>query len=230
MPISVTQWRLEIGKFYNFSVKHLKVIKPNKLEAPFFNINVSLRALIINLFFLIINVIMRVAMLMIYNCQLYQMYVCLKAVYTVFRYCSSYILHIFTVYLLYHTRLIRVSDDIELNPGPKPSSFQNFSICHWNLNSITSHDFLKVKLLSAYNILHNFDIICISESYLNSETVSNDDSLNIPSYNMVRVDHPSGNRRGGVCVYYKETLPIKMLDINYLQECICFDLKTGSKL
>ena len=47
---------------------------------------------------------------------------------------------------------------------------------------------------------------------------------------MVRADHPSGNRRGGVCVYYKETLPIKMLDINYLQECICFDLKIGSKL
>ena len=29
-----------------------------------------------------------------------------------------------------------------------------------------SRDFLKVKLLSVYNILHNFDIICISESYL----------------------------------------------------------------
>ena len=98
------------------------------------------------------------------------------------------------------------------------------------MNSITSHDFLKVKLLSAYNILHNFDIICISESYLNSETVSNDDNLNIPSYNMVRTDHSSGYRRGGVCVYYKETLPIKMLDIKYLQECICFDLKIGSKL
>ena len=98
------------------------------------------------------------------------------------------------------------------------------------MNSITSHDFLKVKLLSAYNILHNFDSICISESYLNSEAVSNDDSLNIPSYNMVRADHPSGNWRGGVCVYYKETLPIKMLDINYLQECISFDLKIGSKL
>ena len=93
-----------------------------------------------------------------------------------------------------------------------------------------SHDFLKVKLLSAYNILHNFDIIRISESYLNSETVSNEYSLNIPSYNMVRAIHPSGNRRGRVCVYYKETLPIKMLDINYLQECICFDLKIGSKL
>ena len=60
--------------------------------------------------------------------------------------------------------------------------------------------------------------------------MSNDDSLNIPSYDMVRADHPSGYRRGGVCVYYKETLPIKMLDISYLQECTCFDLKIGRKL
>ena len=43
-------------------------------------------------------------------------------------------------------------------------------------------------------------------------------------------DHPSGNWCGGVCIYYKESLLIKMLKINYLQECICFDLKIGSKL
>ena len=54
--------------------------------------------------------------------------------------------------------------------------------------------------------------------------------MNIPGYNMTRADHPSGNRRGGVCIYYKESLPIKMLNINFLEECICFDLKIGSKL
>ena len=127
--------------------------------------------------------------------------------------------------MLYHIRLIKLSGDIEPNPGPKPSSSKNFSICHWNLNSIASHNFLKVKLLTAYNLLHNFDIICISESYLNSENFSCDDNLNITGYNMIRADHHSGNRRGGVCIYYKESLPIKMLNINYLQECICFDLK-----
>ena len=148
----------------------------------------------------------------------------------IIRHYFSYIFSIFVVYLLYHIRLIRLSGDIELNPGPKPSSFKCFSICHWNLNSITSHDFLKVKLLTAYNVMHKFDIICISESYLNSDTSSNDNNLNIPGYNMSRADHPSENRRGGVCIYYKESLPIKMLNINYLQECICFDLKIGSKL
>ena len=95
---------------------------------------------------------------------------------------------------------------------------------------MTSHDFLKVKLLTANNLMHKFDIVCISESYLNSNTSSSDGNLNIPGYNMSRADHFSRNRRGGVCVYYKESLPIKMLNINYLQECICFDLKIGTKL
>ena len=73
--------------------------------------------------------------------------------------------------------------------------------------------------------MHKFDIICISESYLNSDTSSSDDNLNIPGYNMSRADHPSGNRRGGVCIYYKDSLPIKILIINYFQECIFFNLK-----
>ena len=58
--------------------------------------------------------------------------------------------------------------------------------------------------------MHKFDIICISESYLNSDTWSSDDNLNIPGYNMSRADHTSRNRREGVCIYYKEFLPIKM--------------------
>ena len=78
--------------------------------------------------------------------------------------------------------------------------------------------------------MHKFDIICISELYINSGTSSNDNNLNIPGYNMSRADHPSGNWCGGVCIYYKGSLSIKMLNINYLQECICFDLKIGSKL
>ena len=62
--------------------------------------------------------------------------------------------------------------------------------------------------------MHKFDISCIFESYLNSGTLSSDGNLNIPDYNMSRADHPSGNRRGGVCIYYKESLSIKLLNIN----------------
>ena len=62
--------------------------------------------------------------------------------------------------------IIRLSGDIEENPGPKCISNQSFFICHWNLNSITAHNYLKIYLLRAYISLHNFDLVCISETYL----------------------------------------------------------------
>ena len=34
--------------------------------------------------------------------------------------------------------------------------------------------------------MNNFDIICISESYFNSDTLSSDGNLNAPFYNMSR--------------------------------------------
>ena len=171
--------------------------------------------------------------MMLFSIPIYTLFetcVLFDDIFFIIRHYFSNIFSIFVVYLLYHIRLLRLSGDIELNPGPKPSSFKCFSICHCNLNSITSHDFSKVKLSTAYNVMHKFDIICISESYLNSDTLSSDDNLNIPGYNTTRADHPSGNRRGGVCIHYKESLPIKILNINDLQECICFDIKIGSKL
>ena len=29
------------------------------------------------------------------------------------------------------------------NPRPKPISYQSFSVCHWNLNNVSVHNFLK---------------------------------------------------------------------------------------
>ena len=39
------------------------------------------------------------------------------------------------------------------------------------------------------------------------------DSLNIDNNNLVGSDHPSGSKRGGVCCYFKECLPIRILKI-----------------
>ena len=40
----------------------------------------------------------------------------------------------------------------------------------------------------------------------------------------------SKDKRGGVCIYHKNTLALKVLDIHILQECINFEIKTESKL
>ena len=122
------------------------------------------------------------------------------------------------------------SGDIEKNPGPKPNSYQSFSICHWNLNSITAHNFLRVSLLRAYITVHSFDVICLSETYLDSSISHDDNNLQIPGYNLYRVDHPSNIKRGGVCIYYKISLLLKIKNIQYLQECINFEIKIKDKL
>ena len=118
----------------------------------------------------------------------------------------------------------QLSGDIELYPGPKPNSFKSLSICHWNLNSITSHSFIKVWLLTAYNSIHKFDIFCLPEKYLNSEIFLNDENSNIPDYNLIRADHLSNIKVGEVCIYFRESLPLRLYNVSCLKEWICLKL------
>ena len=69
-----------------------------------------------------------------------------------------------------------------------------------------------MSLLQAYNAVHKYDVICFLETYLNSSIPYDDDNLEIPGYNLIGVDHPSEDKRAGVCVYYENTLPLKVLD------------------
>ena len=75
-----------------------------------------------------------------------------------------------------------------------------------------------------------FNIICISETYLGTRITSDDGNLEILGYNLIRSDHRSNSKRGGVCFYYKSALPLRVLNIYYLQESISFELKMGDKL
>ena len=117
-----------------------------------------------------------------------------------------------------------------MNPGPKPIAGQSFSICHWNLNSISAHNFIKISLLTAYVLVHDFDITCLSETYLNSEISTDDKNLEIPGYYLLRADHPSNNKRGGVCIFYRNNLPLRVLNISYLSEYITFEISIGNKV
>ena len=39
---------------------------------------------------------------------------------------------------------------------------------------------------------------------------------------MYGADHPSNCKRGGVCIFYKARLPLRVLNISDLNECIIF--------
>ena len=108
--------------------------------------------------------------------------------------------------------------NVEENPARKPSSSQSFSICHWNFNSISTHNYIKLPFLRAYVSPHKFDVICISETYLNSDTTNVDENLEIVGCTLIRTDHPSNTKRGGVCIYCKHSLDFRLLEICYLEE------------
>ena len=82
--------------------------------------------------------------------------------------------------LIFTLLLLFMSGDIELNPRPnKTNSSFKFSVCHWNLNSLAAHNFEKAGLLEAFNTINKFDIICVSESYLDSTFSSDNEDINI---------------------------------------------------
>ena len=105
-----------------------------------------------------------------------------------FRLCFLKIADI-TVFLLFFIQnLLPCCGDIEENPGPKYSSP---TFCHWNLNRLTAHDSTKISLLQVYITQHNYDIICLTETFLNSSIPSDDNRITIDGYNLIRSDHPS---------------------------------------
>ena len=118
----------------------------------------------------------------------------------------------------FFSRKLPLSGDIETNPGPRRNLSNHFTICHWNLNSISAHNFAKVQHLY------------LSETCLNSSFPFDDGNLKIPGYIMIRADHPANSKRGGVCMYCKNCLPLKVLDIRFLHESIAFELRIGDKL
>ena len=115
---------------------------------------------------------------------------------------------VFSFYSMVFINLILLWGDFEENPGPKTKPNDKHSVCHWNVNSIHSHNFQKIAVLESFVAMHKFDIICISETFLNNTYEDND--LNLNGYSLLRADHPSNAKRGGVCIYYKETLSLKV--------------------
>lgn len=73
---------------------------------------------------------------------------------------------------------------------------QSFSICHWNLNSISLHDLTELlSLLRAHLSSNNFDVIFVSETYLRSDKSHEKANLEKVSYAFARTDHPSNTKQ-----------------------------------
>ena len=123
-------------------------------------------------------------------------------------------MHIF-VFLQHH-------GDIELNPGPRKSKGNTVSVCHWNLNSITAHDFSKLAQLKAHISTYKYDCIWLSEIFQDSSTPDN--LVDTQGYNLDPTDHPDTDKRGGVCIYYKGSLPVRVTNLPYFREVLLLEM------
>ena len=124
--------------------------------------------------------------------------------------------------------LLLESGDIETNPGPRRFFFIKF--CHWNLNGLAAHDFVEMSSIETFIRTHNFDSLCLSETFLDSSVDISDTRININGYPLLRAEHPSNTKRGGVCLYYKNYLPvIRRTDLSDFQDWVVAEIKVDKE-
>ena len=110
--------------------------------------------------------------------------------------------------------------DIESNPG--------FTFMQWNCNSLPAHDYTRVSLIEAYNTLHNFDLIALSETALRPDHQNK--PLEIKGYSIIRNDLPTGDTHGGVMIYHKDDLAVKHRpDLQIIPNVIAIEISLKRK-
>ena len=96
-------------------------------------------------------------------------------------------------------------------------------------NSISAHDYSKLFLWKTYTSVKKFHIICLLKPYPDSTVPHDDDTLVTSSYNQVSFKHPSNTKHACVCLYCKIYLPLRVLNIGYLNKSANFELMIGYK-
>ena len=94
----------------------------------------------------------------------------------------SFIIVVYLYQLWLFPIIANRNDAVEPNPLSRPVSCEGFSICYCHLNSVSVLKFIKTSLLRAYISVKKFDIICLSEIYL--DVLSDDGNSVIERYSM----------------------------------------------
>ena len=76
------------------------------------------------------------------------------------------------------------------------------------------------KRIEAYNSLYNYNSICISETYLDSSVTHNNEKIQLDGYSLISSDHTSDSKIDGPCLYYKESLDVKIINLTARNEYI----------
>ena len=179
---------------YNFSRKDLKLKIVSSKENNFYIVHCSSKT-IAYLVLMLFYFLSKCLVIFIFNKPLF-----FYAVTAYIGKSSNDLLFIndYFLNLTFVTLLLLRSGDVETNLCPKNSSVIKF--CHWNLNSLAAHDFVKISLIEVFMTTNIFGIICLSETVLDSTISHQDENIMSNGYSLLRADHPSNSKRGGyVC-------------------------------
>ena len=56
-----------------------------------------------------------------------------------------------------------------------------------------------------------------------------DNLIEIEGYKLIRADHPDSIKRGGVCIYYKDSLPVRVISTPYFKEALLLEISYNNK-
>ena len=79
----------------------------------------------------------------------------------------------------------RIFAYVEQNPGPEKEK-SHITFCHWNVNGLMAHNFTKGSLLQTLAVTNDYDIICLTETFLDSSVENDDDRISIPQQTFQR--------------------------------------------
>ena len=118
---------------------------------------------------------------------------------------SSVLDFILSLYYYFFLLLVRLNL-IRVQKTGAPDTISQYFVV--NFNNIMANSFTKVSLLQTYSAIHEFGIYLFVQILSNLAAFFDNDNLYIKDYKLVVAGHPENVRRGGVCQYFKEPLPV----------------------
>jgi len=136
----------------------------------------------------------------------------------------------FAFYLIILQILLMVSGNIEKNPGPTQKIKTKLSFAVWNLDSLPAREYARIPLIETFQATYDFDLFGVCESSLNTSIPNEAIFISGFSPDPFRADKLPNTRNGGVCLYFREDLPIKRrTDLELLTETIVAEVNLKRK-
>ena len=250
--VSIEQWRGSIG-YFNRLRKALKT--PDESRELFYDFKIFLKPLINTTLFvssIIYNLVLLfcfclLIVLFLPSLTLMYMGMCflllphftpslenysslLFLIFSLPRFVSSIIISQILVlikniaFILFIISYLLILGGIEENLGPSPNKNPSFAV--WNLDSLPARDFARIPLIESFQAVNKLDFFGLCETALTGAIPNDDIFIEGFSPDPIRADKADDTRNGGVCLYFREDLPIKPRpDLVSIPETIVAEIK-----